>query len=507
MEKLKSEESKIRGYIKDGGDSPAFEAALKGNLTKQSNLKAKIAKELADKQAAERRVEAARLAAKKKAAKQAAILKAKKARAAKAAKAARAKRKKLTPSLYSVDGSLPVQEQFDIVSNELEKEQSRLRLLEDSIDQGVDTTYLTKPIHNLKKKIVVIEEVKSNVERKLASVPADQKVKIEVGAMLDFYYTSNGNEKDSGTDDTRNTYNKKHNDFSMNLFEVNFKGSAGPVSFYADLDFGDFARVNSTESNNENVGQAFLTYETANGYTFNAGKMYTNVGYEVAKAQENWNYTRSHAFSWGGPFWHEGVSLTKSYKSGFGWGAFLYDSWDKTTENNDAKTVSAQLSYSGSKFGIIFNHITGKENDRGTTDEDELKTVNELNFQVDFTDSMSAAGNVVLGTNAVDTGDDGTWTAYVGYFRYVANKWAFTSRVETMEFTEGEVPKDELGGTIAEDSLTFTGLTFTAGYAINDASEFRFEARQDSTDTDYYAKDGELTSSQTTLSFAWLMTL
>jgi hypothetical protein len=440
---------------------------------------------------------------------------------------------------------------------DLEDSQEQLEQLRSS---GVDPKYIQSSITKLETKIISIEKAKTSLERQIASEEKDQ-LQVNVGAMIDVYYTYNMNhEVPSGAEGSNSqsvgrtqrlrNYDQKHNDITMNMFEINFSGKVRNVGFYADLDFGPFADQNSghsdlscedTDSDGEvnscsdggdavghNIGQAYLTYEKS-GYTFSAGKMYTNVGFEVAKAQENWNYSRSFSFSWGGPFWHEGVSLTKGYDSGFGWGLYIYDNWDSRSETNDNKTYSIQLNYSKDKLGVIYNYITGLENEKRATytDDDgdtqplrsESKEVHEINATYSINNRFTVAVDALTGrdskTGANEDGDveDYKWTGSTLYVRYVNGDFSITPRLETFTFQYFDASDSnfqaEDGTAIDDDKLTFTGTTITFGYNLTSASEVRLEYRQDAASEDYYLnkKSDDIGKTQSMVSLAWLMTI
>ncbi len=162
----------------------------------------------------------------------------------------------------------------------------------------------------------------------VAPEKADQKdPAIKLGAMLDFYYLwAPGRKQVATTLPPQRYYDRRNKDFTLNLLELNTSASFGKISVYADLDFGDFADQNqghSSDGINHNIGQGYATYQFSDQLSLTAGKMYTHVGFELAKPMDNFNYSRSYAFSIGGPFWHEGLTLKYSHDSGFGAGVMV----------------------------------------------------------------------------------------------------------------------------------------------------------------------------------------
>ena len=417
---------------------------------------------------------------------------------------------------YSVDKNLSLRDQYSQVLADLEKEQEVLASLESSIERGVASSYLNKPIKEIKGKISAIQYEKTKIERRLASEGASTiKPELKIGAMLDFYYLYSPGRSQEGTNLSSRNYDRKNNDFTLNLFEINAEASLGDISFYADLDFGDFADQNQSHSGdgiNHNIGQAYLTYTFSDQLSLSAGKMYTHVGYEVAKAMENWNYSRSFAFSLAGPFWHEGIALKYSHQSGFSSGLFIYDNWDSSTENNSEKTYGAQLGYVNDKFHFLFNLINGPEGSAVSRD----RTVYEFNTQYALTDSVSVALNGVVGKDEKaltpatgSTNVDKEWNAWVLYVNWQAtSKWSFTPRFEIFsDKTSGAASNQfifsDMGATKANDVQSYT---LTATYQTNDYSQFRFEFRNDKADEKIWTDgDGKAEDSLNTLSLSWLV--
>lgn len=337
---------------------------------------------------------------------------------------------------------------------------------------------------------------------------------IKLGAMFDLYYLYSPGRAQEGTAIQSRNYDRKNNDFTVNLVELNLSGSVAQVDFYADLDFGDFADQNTahgTDGINHHLGQAYLTYNFSDSLSLSAGKMYTHVGYEVAKAMDNWNYSRSFAFSLGGPFYHEGLALSYSHSSGFKGGAYIYDNWDSSSENNSDKTFGLQLGYASEKFHFLFNTIHGAE----TSDRSKKKTVFEFNTQYQLLDGLSIAANGVIGSEEDALTSSGTgsvdkeWNAWVLYLNWQASeKWSFTPRFEIFSDKSSGAATNQyifsgMGATKAND---VTSITLTTTYQASESTQFRFEIRNDSADENLWVDgDGKREDSLNTYSVAWLM--
>lgn len=488
LKNVRLEKEKIQDYISQGHNS----SELRDELSKLSEVELDLESKIKAQKDAEKRSKS------------------------KIVKKVATKKPLVKKPLYQIDSKLNLKQQYEKVLSDLEKEQETLSNLEESVERGVASNYLEKPVREVKSKISAIQYEKTKIERRLASSEANAlKPEIKFGAMLDFYYLYSPGRSQEGTNISSRNYDRKNNDFTLNLFEINAEAKVGDISFNADLDFGDFADQNQSHSGdgiNHNIGQAYLTYAISDQLSLSAGKMYTHVGYEVAKAMDNWNYSRSFAFSLAGPFWHEGITLKYSHGGGFSAGLFIYDNWDSSDENNKEKTYGTQLGYSNDKFHFLFNVIKGPEG----TAVGKHKAVYEFNTQYALTDTFSIALNGVQGSDeealtpaSGSTNVDKEWSSWVLYFNWQATqKWSFTPRFEIFSDNSSGAATDQyifsgMGATKANDVKSYT---LTSTYQANEYSQFRFEYRADKADEKIWTdEDGKTQEDLSTISLSWLV--
>lgn len=411
--------------------------------------------------------------------------------------------------------TLPLKEQYDEVLLELEQAQEMLVKQAHSKKLASSTAQDTQKIQ---ERIWEIQLRKTKLERQMASSAAKLPGNFKFGAMLDLYYLYSPGRGQEGSVIPNRVYDRKNNDLTMNLFEINMQARKGNVSVYADLDFGDFADQNAAVAGdpvNHNIGQAYLTYSFSEDFSLSAGKMYTHVGYEVAKTKENWNTSRSFAFTLGGPFWHEGLALRFAPEKGVNTGFFVYDNWDSSDENNSEKTYGAQVGYNAEDFSFMFNAIRGPE---GSLVGD-FRSVYEFNAQYSLTETVTLAVDALKGIDqealtpaSGSSMVDKEWSSWVGYVHWQADpNWSFTARYELFrDETSNDAAADQYIFSGAQDSgaETVNSLTFTSSYAVDESSEFRFEYRNDQADKDFWMdEDGKLQDKLTTFSLSWLVSL
>jgi hypothetical protein len=307
----------------------------------------------------------------------------------------------------------------------------------------------------------------------VATVLPTANDEFRLGFMFDGYYSYVSGGTQPGAAIPYRFYDANHNDFTVNLIELNASGKFGRMSYRVDLDFGDFAELNTTDTVSKHLGQASVTYDfgETKPITLTAGKIYTHVGFEVAKAYENINYSRAFTFSQGGPFWHEGLALNGELESGIVFGAYLYDRWDGRLDQNSGKTLGWRLGFKGQNASVYYNGIVGPEQ---TAQNQNKKMVNEVNASWTVNDNLTLAADALVGhdQNALGAGANSEWWSVVGYAKWnLATDISLSPRIEYF--------RDSRGGIFA----TPTGVlatTMTAAFKPHKNVELRVEGRMDS---------------------------
>lgn len=371
-------------------------------------------------------------------------------------------------------------------------------------------------IAELRDNIDLLEAEKAFLESTIAStVTANKLSAFKVGAIFDFYYASSSNRggnssaTDDPTDDTNTLryYDNQHDDFALNLAEISFSAAVDRTSFVMDLDFGEFAEQNAPgDEITKHVGQAFITHDFDGKHNLSVGKMYTHVGFELAKSIDNWNYSRSYTFGYGGPFWHEGIALKGLYENGIRWGLFAYDRTDARRDNNRDKSYGAQLGWANEKLAVIYNVIHGPEQ----TDADgDARTIHELNAQYNFNSDISAAIDLLSGrdVNAGANDEDQVWQSLAGYLNWKAtDKWRFAIRSEWFgESTDSAATTYRLSGGKPVD---INSHTLTIAHSLGQRNEVRLELRHDgATEPLYSSRSSALRRNQDTVLVAWMLAI
>jgi hypothetical protein len=311
------------------------------------------------------------------------------------------------------DESVPLEKRYDLILRELSGTQTVLSQLK-ALPAENQSSNIKKFIIDEEQKLAELEKLKVEYEIKIREIEDSEyeemkKGGVRVGAMMDVYYLWNFNNPTPGDIIPYKNYTNKYNDFTINLLEINVLKSYRNLDIYADIDFGEQPEQNravADDSIAHHLGQGFLRYKFKNDFTLTAGKFYSHFGYETPKNIENKTYSRPFYYFLICPFWHEGISITKSGVGPFGFGLYIYDRSDDRVENNRGKTYGFQANFTSEKFSSVYNLITGPEKGEaaGTSptarsSEGNDKTIHELILTYNATSRLTFIVDALTGYN------------------------------------------------------------------------------------------------------------
>ena len=174
---------------------------------------------------------------------------------------------------------------------------------------------------------------------------------VTITGSVDAYYRFNfADAKDADGNpilNNKTSFTNSQNSFELGMVSVQAAHSFGKASVFADLGFGRRAQeFNYPDGSGGNgfyslasVKQAYLSYAVTDKFKLTIGKWATHVGYELADAYLNRNYSMDYMFSYG-PFSHTGLKAD----IGLGGTSALMVGIANPTDN--ATTVSSR------KFGL-----------------------------------------------------------------------------------------------------------------------------------------------------------
>jgi hypothetical protein len=288
----------------------------------------------------------------------------------------------------------------------------------------------------------------------------------------------------------------------LNLVEFSPKYTRGDVTLLVDFDFGQMADISAStaagsgyvvDEVSKHIGQAILTYAPSSvpNLVIEIGKMATHVGLEVIKAKDNWNYSRSVIFGYGGPAWHTGVHVGYGFVPGkFAANLYLYNGWNTLTDVNSGATLGAQLKFTPSDVAtLVYNYVGGPEQ---TGNISNKKQVHEANATVNVFRNLAFGLEMLSGSEqGVSIGGRSVTAKWYG--ASLAAKWQATpSYALSPRF---ELYKDEEGYTVGSGAQTITTYTLTNSFQVTDGLETRLEGRLDHSTVHRFAS-GSVNSKQ-----------
>ncbi|HEY5600074.1 MAG TPA: porin [Candidatus Manganitrophaceae bacterium] len=324
------------------------------------------------------------------------------------------------------------------------------------------------------------------------------KSPVQISGFVDTYYSYNLNQPDDRNNDLAN-FDFDHNTFSLSLAEVVFSKAPAekePVGFRIDLDFGpttDFVHGASgitshppihpvtTESEIfKNVQQAYVTWATPIGLTFDMGKFVTHMGAEVIESKDNWNYTRGLLFCCAIPYYHAGLRVNYPISDMVFVNGYVYNGWNNVVENNNAKTFGAQIGFTPTKrLPIILNWIGPEDGLFGGENLQVYDAIATLNL----TDQLALMVNYDYGTNdAAPGGGSQSYSGIAAYARWAMERSALAARYETFNDDDGIV--------FGAADNTVQEFTVTAEHKVAGSLLLRLEYRQDMADADIFDDEG-----------------
>lgn len=310
---------------------------------------------------------------------------------------------------------------------------------------------------------------------------------------------------------TLHLYDFYSNQLGLALIELSVQHVRPSTRFILDLDFGQNADANAAIANSEgdvilddiskHIGQVVLSWTPAgaDNLTIELGKMPTHIGLEVMKAKDNWNYSRSVLFSYGGPFWHTGLHAGYGLVPGKFWvNGYLYRGWTSLYDNNSSLTLGSQLKYVPTEgLAIAYNYIGGAEQEDNNSD---LRQVHELNASWNVMADLAIAADLLTGQDeGVVDGESARW-----HGAQVGAKWSMSPRAYLAPRIE--LYRDSNGYTIGRGTQSISTFTLTQGLRAAEGLEFRFEGRYDhsTSATQFVGRSGAQKATQATGTVALL---
>lgn len=206
-----------------------------------------------------------------------------------------------------------------------------------------------------------------------ATEPRRWYERLSIHGYADVYYGFNTNRPADGLNFIAGTgtTGKRANHVALNLAALDVAADLSPVAVRLIVQYGSGPEI---LYGGEPRGGAsgpdvwkFLQVATV-GYTaplgrgllIEAGIFPSHAGFEGFPSKDSWNYTRG----WNSellPYYQAGLKLSYAFTDALSAQLYLLNGWQLAGENNEAKTLGAQLAWNGTLLTAVLNGLFGPE--------------------------------------------------------------------------------------------------------------------------------------------------
>ncbi len=272
-----------------------------------------------------------------------------------------------------------------------------------------------------------------------AAPAAAPTLELTVAGYTELYYSYNFNQPVNGI--TNNHWiDNRHDTFVLSTAVLDFTGRYGRAAVRIALQAGPTAdgwysdgverRAGASSASPldaatwKNIQQAYAEYTVpiGRGLTMQAGLLLTPVGYEVAAAKDNFNWSRSSLFL-NLPFYHAGVRASYPVNDNLTVATMVTNGWNDATDNNGAKSVSGQLLFTlPDTLSASLLYFGGIERPEGAPEGRSWRHMVDLWAQWEATSWLSLAAHGDVGQEDTTFGS-ASWYGGALYARVMPRPW------------------------------------------------------------------------------------
>lgn len=213
------------------------------------------------------------------------------------------------------------------------------------------------------------------------------------------------------------------------------------------------------------------------------------MGFEVVKAKDCWNFSRSALFSYAIPFWHVGLRVISQPNATTSLSALVVNGWNNSVDGNRAQSLG--LGYSTSiadSLSLNLNWLGGPEQ---ADDESNWRNTSEANFAFNIL-------GLAWGIDSVFGEERGArWYGLAIFSKaHFKDRSFLAARGETLTDEQSTVLLRPSGTAFQGQTLQTVTLTF--GYDPSPRLKTRTELRLDSSSQKVFPSEAGVRQTQTT---------
>ncbi len=256
-----------------------------------------------------------------------------------------------------------------------------------------------------------------------AADPGLQVAGVKITGSVDAYYRYNFNNPKSGATNNYTSFTNSQNSFELGMASIQASHSFGKASAFIDLGFGrraeEFNYTDGDRADGKNgfltlaaVKQLNLSYAVSDKFKLTLGKWATHIGYELADAYLNRNYSMSYMFSYG-PFTHTGLKADIGLGSKSALMVGVANPTDFATTVSSRKFALAQFSTAtaNDKFKAYLNYQGSYGGIYSLTQFDAV-------FNIVASSQFGIGLNGTVQSVKPDGGDGNAWWGAAAYLNY-----------------------------------------------------------------------------------------
>jgi hypothetical protein len=311
--------------------------------------------------------------------------------------------------------------------------------------------------------------------------PADSTAPVTVTGYVDTYFSLNFARPQSRLNRLTN-FDLAESQFTLSAAEVDIARAATPIGFRIELAAGAATDMMNGGTESARIfQQAYLTFvvPVGSGLTVDAGKFFTHMGYETAKAKDNFNYSRSLLFAWPIPYYHTGIRASYPLADNLTASLFFSNGWNGSVANT-GKTFGASIGLTPvAPLSITVSWLGGPQEADSITSE--FRHVFEGLATLKLTDALTLGADGVYGTERLPAGTV-KWGGAALYARAaLSGTSALSVRGEVYNdpdgFTTGVV-QDLKEVTLTYEKILYSSLILRAEYRYDASSAHAFDGSE-----------------------------